>query len=120
MVVWPGVVPIQRNVYIEDTAQLEDGVGVTYDILLEVDYSGLVLPHSADVVTGTPAVLSFQDCADALMLRNIRRQSQVLERYFGGNVQREGLITGATSSNIWQWLNSDLLCVRDEEGAVPR
>ena len=111
-------------------AQLEDGVGMWrlyHDTFLEEleNYTGLVLPHSMDVVTGTLAGPLIRECADALMQKYPQVKITVHEiknEYFGGNVSVAGLVTGTDIIKQCSGkLHSDLLAVpevmiRDEKG----
>ena len=122
--------PLPPAEFYDEFAQLEDGVGMWrlyHDTFLEEleNYSGLVLPHSMDVVTGTLAGPLIQDCADALMQRYPQVKITVHEiknEYFGGNVSVAGLITGTDIiKQCGGNLHSDLLgvpevMIRDEKG----
>lgn len=122
--------PLPPAEFYDEFAQLEDGVGMWrlyHDTFLEEleNYSGLVLPHSMDVVTGTLAGPLIQDCADALMQRYPQVKIAVHEiknEYFGGNVSVAGLITGTDIiKQCGGNLHSDLLgvpevMIRDEKG----
>ena len=110
--------------------QLEDGVGMWrlyHDTFLEElqNHTGLVLPHSMDVVTGTLAGPLIRECADALMQKYPQVKITVHEiknEYFGGNVSVAGLVTGTDIIKQCSGkLHSDLLAVpevmiRDEKG----
>ena len=122
--------PLPPAEFYDEFAQLEDGVGMWrlyHDTFLEEleNYSGLVLPHSVDAVTGTLAGPLIQDCANALMQKYPQVKitvHQIKNEYFGGNVSVAGLITGTDIiKQCTGRLHSDLLTVpevmvRDEKG----
>jgi putative radical SAM enzyme (TIGR03279 family) len=122
--------PLPPAEFYDAFAQLEDGVGMWrlyHDTFLEEleDYTGLVLPHSMDVVTGTLAGPLIRECADALMQKYPQVKITVHEiknEYFGGNVSVAGLVTGTDIIKQCSGkLHSDLLAVpevmiRDEKG----
>ena len=98
-----------------------------HDTFLEEleNYTGLALPHSMDVVTGTLAGPLIRECADALMQKYPQVKITVHEiknEYFGGNVSVAGLVTGTDIIKQCSGkLHSDLLAVpevmiRDEKG----
>ena len=94
--------PLPPAEFYDAFAQLEDGVGMWrlyHDTFLEEleNYTGLVMPHSMDVVTGTLAGPLIRECADALMQKYPQVKITVHEiknEYFGGNVSVAGLVTG--------------------------
>ena len=116
--------------FYDEFAQLEDGVGMWrlyHDTFLEEleNHTGLVMPHSMDVVTGTLAGPLIRECADALMQKYPQVKITVHEiknEYFGGNVSVAGLVTGTDIIKQCSGkLHSDLLAVpevmiRDEKG----
>ena len=122
--------PLPPAEFYDAFAQLEDGVGMWrlyHDTFLEEleNYTGLVLPHSMDVVTGTLAGPLIRECADALMQKYPQVKITVHEiknEYFGGNVSVAGLVTGTDIIKQCSGkLHSDLLAVpevmiRDEKG----
>mgnify|MGYP005910996229 CR=1 FL=1 len=122
--------PLPPAEFYDAFAQLEDGVGMWrlyHDTFLEEleNYTGLVLPHSMDVVTGTLAGPLIRECADALMQKYPQVKITVHEiknEYFGGNVSVAGLVTGTDIiKQCSDKLHSDLLAVpevmiRDEKG----
>ena len=122
--------PLPPAEFYDAFAQLEDGVGMWrlyHDTFLEEleSYTGLVLPHSMDVVTGTLAGPLIRDCADVLMQKYPQVKITVHEiknEYFGGNVSVAGLVTGTDIIKQCSGkLHSDLLAVpevmiRDEKG----
>ena len=122
--------PLPPAEFYDAFAQLEDGVGMWrlyHDTFLEEleNHTGLVLPHSMDVVTGTLAGPLIRECADALMQKYPQVKITVHEiknEYFGGNVSVAGLVTGTDIIKQCSGkLHSDLLAVpevmiRDEKG----
>ena len=122
--------PLPPAEFYDAFAQLEDGVGMWrlyHDTFLEEleNHTGLVLPHSMDVVTGTLAGPLIRECADALMQKYPQVKITVHEiknEYFGGNVSVAGLVTGTDIIKQCNGkLHSDLLAVpevmiRDEKG----
>ena len=122
--------PLPPAEFYDAFAQLEDGVGMWrlyHDTFLEEleNYTGLVMPHSMDVVTGTLAGPLIRECADALMQKYPQVKITVHEiknEYFGGNVSVAGLVTGTDIIKQCSGkLHSDLLAVpevmiRDEKG----
>ena len=122
--------PLPPAEFYDAFAQLEDGVGMWrlyHDTFLEEleNYTGLVMPHSMDVVTGTLAGPLIRECADALMQKYPQAKITVHEiknEYFGGNVSVAGLVTGTDIIKQCSGkLHSDLLAVpevmiRDEKG----
>ena len=122
--------PLPPAEFYDAFAQLEDGVGMWrlyHDTFLEEleNYTGLVLPHSMDVVTGTLAGPLIRECADTLMQKYPQVKINVHEiknEYFGGNVSVAGLVTGTDIIKQCSGkLHSDLLAVpevmiRDEKG----
>ena len=122
--------PLPPAEFYDAFAQLEDGVGMWrlyHDTFLEEleNHTGLVLPHSMDVVTGTLAGPLIRECADALMQKYPQVKITVHEiknEYFGGNVSGAGLVTGTDIIKQCSGrLHSDLLAVpevmiRDEKG----